>query len=82
MFYSDTREISSSETLTTTDILEDAGSSVLRSNNTSDFPSFDEVSTCIPDDQLRMIDNINSLMSEVIPLMFKNQECAKKPQVP
>jgi hypothetical protein len=82
MFYSDTREISTSETLTTTDTLEDAGSSVLRSNITSDFPSFDEVSTCIPDDQLRMIDNINSLMSEVIPLMFKNQECAKKPHIP
>jgi len=62
----DTGEISSSETLTSTvDTLEDAGTSVLRSNNMSDFPSSEEVSSSIPDDQLRMIDNINSLMSEL-----------------
>ncbi|XP_062207846.1 protein BLISTER-like [Phragmites australis] len=62
----DTGEISSSETLTSTiDTLEDAGTSGLRSNNMSDFPSFEEVSSSIPDDQLRMIDNINSLMSEL-----------------
>ncbi|CAO1940666.1 unnamed protein product [Urochloa humidicola] len=62
----DTGEISSSETLTSTvDTLEDAGTSVLRSNNMSDFPSLEEVSSSIPDDQLRMIDNINSLMSEL-----------------
>ncbi|KAL6840382.1 hypothetical protein ACP4OV_030192 [Aristida adscensionis] len=62
----DTGEISSSETLTSTvDTLEDARASVLRSNNMSDFPSFEEVSSIIPDDQLRMIDNINSLMSEL-----------------
>jgi hypothetical protein len=65
--YLDTGEISSSETLTSTvDILEDAGTSVLRSNIVSDFPSSEQVSSSIPDDQLRMIDNINSLMSEVI----------------
>ncbi|CAL4972522.1 unnamed protein product [Urochloa decumbens] len=62
----DTGEISSSETLTSTvDTLEDAGTSVLHSNNMSDFPSLEEVSSSIPDDQLRMIDNINSLMSEL-----------------
>ncbi|OEL16317.1 hypothetical protein BAE44_0022658 [Dichanthelium oligosanthes] len=62
----DTGEISSSETLTSTvDTLEDAGTSVLRSNNMSDFPSLEEVSSSIPDDQLRLIDNINSLMSEL-----------------
>ncbi|ONM35236.1 BLISTER [Zea mays] len=62
----DTGEISSSETLTSTvDILEDAGTSVLRSNIVSDFPSSEQVSSSIPDDQLRMIDNINSLMSEL-----------------
>ncbi|RLN05258.1 uncharacterized protein C2845_PM13G16900 [Panicum miliaceum] len=62
----DTGEISSSETLTSTiDTSEDAGTSVLRSNNISDFPSSEEVSSSIPDDQLRMIDNINSLMSEL-----------------
>ncbi|CAO2181968.1 unnamed protein product [Urochloa humidicola] len=62
----DTGEISSSETLTSTvDTLEDAGTFVLRSNNMSDFPSLEEVSPSIPDDQLRMIDNINSLMSEL-----------------
>ncbi|XP_062229376.1 protein BLISTER-like [Phragmites australis] len=62
----DTGEISSSETLTSTvDTLEDAGTSVLRTNNMSDVPSFEEVSSSIPDDQLRMIDNINSLMSEL-----------------
>ncbi|KAG2602811.1 hypothetical protein PVAP13_5KG710100 [Panicum virgatum] len=62
----DTGEISSSETLTSTvDTSEDAGTSVLRSNNMSDFPSSEEVSSSIPDDQLRMIDNINSLMSEL-----------------
>lgn len=66
---SDTGEISSSETLTSTvDTLEDAGISVLRPNLMSDFPSLEGVSSSIPDDQLRMIDNINSLMSEVIPL--------------
>ncbi|KAL6616591.1 hypothetical protein ACP70R_038861 [Stipagrostis hirtigluma subsp. patula] len=62
----DTGEISSSETLTSTvDTVEDAGASVLRANNMSDFPSFEAVSSSIPDDQLRMIDNINSLMSEL-----------------
>nr|CAB3475192.1 unnamed protein product [Digitaria exilis] len=62
----DTGETSSSETLTSTvDTLDDAGTSVLRSNNVSDFPSLEEVSSSIPDDQLRMIDNINSLMSEL-----------------
>ncbi|PAN26923.1 hypothetical protein PAHAL_5G047400 [Panicum hallii] len=62
----DTGEISSSETLTSTvDTSEDAGTAVLRSNNMSDFPSSEEVSSSIPDDQLRMIDNINSLMSEL-----------------
>ncbi|CAD6235378.1 unnamed protein product [Miscanthus lutarioriparius] len=62
----DTGELSSSETLTSTvDTLEDAGISVRRSNITSDFPSLEEVSSSIPDDQLRMIDNINSLMSEL-----------------
>ncbi|XP_021312085.1 uncharacterized protein LOC8056158 isoform X2 [Sorghum bicolor] len=62
----DTGELSSSETLTSTvDTLEDAGTSVRRSNIMSDFPSLEEVSSSIPDDQLRMIDNINSLMSEL-----------------
>ena len=71
--YIDTGEISSSETLTSTvDTSEDAGTSVLRSNNMSDFPSSEEVSSSIPDDQLRMINNINSLMSEVILLMYRN----------
>lgn len=66
-FYLDIGENSSSETLTSTvDTLEDAGISVLRSNIMSDFSSLEEVSSSIPDDQLRMIDNINSLMSEVI----------------
>lgn len=73
--YLDTGESSSSETLTSTvDTLEDAGTSVLRSNNISDFPSLEEASSSIPDDQLRMIDNINSLMSEVISLMCRNPE--------
>ncbi|XP_066313147.1 protein BLISTER-like [Miscanthus floridulus] len=62
----DTGELSSSETLTSTvDTLEHAGTSVRRSNIMSDFPSLEEVSSSIPDDQLRMIDNINSLMSEL-----------------
>ncbi|WVZ67712.1 hypothetical protein U9M48_016755 [Paspalum notatum var. saurae] len=64
----DTGEISSSETLTSTvDTLEDAGTSVLHANNMSDLHSLEEVSSrsSIPDDQLRMIDNINSLMSEL-----------------
>lgn len=83
MFYSDARETSSSEALTSTvGTLEDTGTSVLLSNNTVDFPSLEEVSTSIPDDQLRMIDNINSLMSEVIPLVCKYLEFAKKPHVP
>lgn len=83
MFYSDAREISSSETLTSTvDTLEDAGTSVLRSNNMADFPSLEEVSTSIPDDQLRMINNINSLMSEVTPLVCKYLKCAQKYHVP
>lgn len=73
--YLDTGESSSSETLTSTvDTLEDAGTSVLRSNNISDFPSLEEASSSIPDDQLRMIDNINSSMSEVISLMCRNPE--------
>ncbi|AQK98754.1 protein BLISTER isoform X1 [Zea mays] len=63
----DIGENSSSETLTSTvDTLEDAGISVLRSNIMSDFSSLEEVSSSIPDDQLRMIDNINSLMSELV----------------
>ena len=75
LLYSDTGELSSSETLTSTvDTLEDAGISVRRSNITSDFPSLEEVSSSIPDDQLRMIDNINSLMSEVISSIFINVE--------
>jgi len=75
LLYSDTGELSSSETLTSTvDTLEDAGISVRRSNITSDFPSLEEVSSSIPDDQLRMIDNINSLMSEVISFIFINVE--------
>ncbi|KAJ1286764.1 hypothetical protein BS78_03G376700 [Paspalum vaginatum] len=62
----DTGEISSSETLTSTvDTLEDAGTSVLHFNNMSDLSSLEEVSSSIPADQLRMIDNINSLMSEL-----------------
>jgi hypothetical protein len=70
-FYLDIGENSSSETLTSTvDTLEDAGISVLRSNIMSDFSSLEEVSSSIPDDQLRMIDNINSLMSEVISFYF------------
>ncbi|KAK3166291.1 hypothetical protein QOZ80_1AG0043940 [Eleusine coracana subsp. coracana] len=60
----DTTGTSSSETLTgTVSTLEDTPD--LRSNNAADFPSLEEVSTSIPDDQLRMIDNINSLMSEL-----------------
>jgi len=75
LLYSDTGELSSSETLTSTvDTLEDAGTSVRRSNIMSDFPSLEEVSSSIPDDQLRMIDNINSLMSEVISSIFINVE--------
>uniref|UniRef100_A0ACD5XAP5 Uncharacterized protein n=1 Tax=Avena sativa TaxID=4498 RepID=A0ACD5XAP5_AVESA len=62
----DLGESSSSETLTSTNNqLQDVGTSTSRSNNMSDFPSFEEVSSSIPDDQLRMIDNINSLMSEL-----------------
>uniref|UniRef100_A0ACD5XGP5 Uncharacterized protein n=1 Tax=Avena sativa TaxID=4498 RepID=A0ACD5XGP5_AVESA len=62
----DLGESSSSETLTSTsNQLQDVGTSTSRSNNMSDFPSFEEVSSSIPDDQLRMIDNINSLMSEL-----------------
>ncbi|KAL5220141.1 hypothetical protein ABZP36_024854 [Zizania latifolia] len=62
----DAGESSSSEALTSTiDTLEDAGTSVSLSNNVADFPSFEEVSSNIPYDQLRMIDNINSLMSEL-----------------
>ncbi|KAF0916458.1 hypothetical protein E2562_007542 [Oryza meyeriana var. granulata] len=62
----DAGESSSSETLTSTvDTIEDAGTSVSRSNNMADFTSFEEVSSSIPHDQLRMIDNINSLMSEL-----------------
>ncbi|VAH67519.1 unnamed protein product [Triticum turgidum subsp. durum] len=62
----DTGESSSSQTLTSTsDPLQDVGTSVSQFNNMSDFPSFGEASSSIPDDQLRMIDNINSLMSEL-----------------
>jgi hypothetical protein len=75
LLYSDIGELSSSETLTSTvDTLEDAGTSVRHSNIMSDFPSLEEVSSSIPDDQLRMIDNINSLMSEVISFIFINVE--------
>jgi hypothetical protein len=66
--YLDTGESSSSEAMTSTsDQLQDVGTSISRSNNISEFPSFEELSFSIPDDQLRMIDNINSLMSEVTP---------------
>ncbi|KQK11145.1 protein BLISTER isoform X2 [Brachypodium distachyon] len=61
----DTGESSSSETMTTIDTLQEAETSVLQANNMYDFPSFGEVSSSIPVDQLRMIDNINSLMSEL-----------------
>ncbi|KAM3353543.1 hypothetical protein ACQJBY_024610 [Aegilops geniculata] len=62
----DTGESSSSQVLTSTsDPLQDVGTSVSQFNNMSDFPSFGEASSSIPDDQLRMIDNINSLMSEL-----------------
>ncbi|XP_040378651.1 protein BLISTER isoform X2 [Oryza brachyantha] len=62
----DLGESSSSETLTSTvDTIEDAGTSVSQSNNVVDFTSFEEVSSSIPYDQLRMIDNISSLMSEL-----------------
>uniref|UniRef100_A0A0D9V9D3 Uncharacterized protein n=1 Tax=Leersia perrieri TaxID=77586 RepID=A0A0D9V9D3_9ORYZ len=62
----DTEESSSSETLiSTVDTIDDAGTSVSRSNNMVDFTSLEEVSCSIPYDQLRMIDNINSLMSEL-----------------
>jgi hypothetical protein len=62
----DTGESSSSETLaSTSEQLQDGGTSISRPNNTSDFPSFEDLPSSIPDDQLRMIDNINSLMSEV-----------------
>nr|BAJ85548.1 predicted protein [Hordeum vulgare subsp. vulgare] len=62
----DTGESSSSQTLTSTsDPLQDVGTSVSQFNNISDLPSFGEASSSIPDDQLRMIDNINSLMSEL-----------------
>lgn len=62
----DTGESSSSQTLTSTsDPSQDVGTSVSQFNNMSDFPSFGEASSSIPDDQLRMIDNINSLMSEL-----------------
>ncbi|CAM0884280.1 unnamed protein product [Alopecurus aequalis] len=62
----DLGESSSSETLpSTNDQLQDVGTSVSRSSNISEFPSFEEPSSSIPDDQLRMIDNINSLMSEL-----------------
>jgi hypothetical protein len=69
----DTGESSSSETLTSAiDTVEDGETSVSRSNNVADFTYLEEVSSSIPHDQLRMIDNINSLMSEVISLMCKN----------
>ncbi|VAH83436.1 unnamed protein product [Triticum turgidum subsp. durum] len=62
----DTGESSSSQTLTSTsDPLQDVGTSVSQFNNMSDFPSFGDASSSIPEDQLRMIDNINSLMSEL-----------------
>lgn len=62
----DLGESSSSEAMTSTsDQLQDVGTSISRSNNISEFPSFEELSSSIPDDQLRMIDNINSLMSEL-----------------
>ncbi|KAL5227114.1 hypothetical protein ABZP36_015379 [Zizania latifolia] len=62
----DAGENSSSETLTSTvDSLEEAGTSVSRSNNVADTSSIEVMSSSIPDDQLRMIDNINSLMSEL-----------------
>ncbi|EAY76923.1 hypothetical protein OsI_04881 [Oryza sativa Indica Group] len=62
----DTGESSSSETLTSAiDTVEDGETSVSRSNNVADFTYLEEVSSSIPHDQLRMIDNINSLMSEL-----------------
>uniref|UniRef100_A0A0E0JSM0 Uncharacterized protein n=1 Tax=Oryza punctata TaxID=4537 RepID=A0A0E0JSM0_ORYPU len=58
----DAEESSSLETLTSAiDTIEDAETSVSRSNNVA----IEEVSSSIPHDQLRMIDNINSLMSEL-----------------
>ena len=70
--YSVSGESSSLETLpSTNDQSQDVGTSMSRPSNISDFPSFEEASSSIPDDQHRMIDNINSLMSEVTSQAFR-----------